>query len=170
MHGIPETTTAEFLNQHEDILLSAFDATRLIQEPFLEWRDGTPGADEIAINPDFILERADGSHIIGDLKLPLLETATVTKGGKKRRRSFTAPVPDGLAQLAHYEEYFQSPENRAFAKAKYGIEVSDPRKLLVIGSQENVDPTEFEEAARSIPSFEIVDYDSILRLYLAAKS
>ena len=170
MHGIPETTTAEFLNQHEDILLSAFDATRLIQEPFLEWRDGTPGADEIAIKPDFILERADGSHIIGDLKLPLLETATVTKGGKKRRRSFTAPVPDGSAQLAHYGEYFQSPENRAFAKAKYGIEVSDPRKLLVIGSQENVDPTEFEEAARSIPSFEIVDYDSILRLYLAAKS
>jgi hypothetical protein len=170
MHDLHETTIGEFLNQHEDILLSAFDATRLIHEPFLEWRDGTPGADEIAINPDFILERADGSHIIGDLKLPLLETANVTKGGKKRRRSFIAPVPDGLAQLAHYEEYFQSPENRAFAQAKYGIEVSDPRKLLVIGTQENVDPIEFEEAARSTPSFEIIDYDSILRLYLAAKS
>jgi hypothetical protein len=169
-HGLHETTVGEFLNQHEDILLSAFDATRLIHEPFLEWRDGTPGADEIAINPDFILERADGSHIIGDLKLPLLETANVAKGGKKRRRSFSAPLPDGLAQLAHYEEYFQSPENRAFAKAKYGIEVNDPRRLLVIGSQENVDPTEFEEAARSTPSFEIVDYDSILRLHLATKS
>jgi hypothetical protein len=170
LHDLHETTIGEFLNQHEDILLSAFDARRLIHEPFLEWRDGTPGADEIAINPDFILERADGSHIIGDLKLPLLETANVTKGGKKRRRSFIAPVPDGLAQLAHYEEYFQSPENRAFAQAKYGIEVSDPRKLLVIGTQENVDPTEFEEAARSTPAFEIIDYDSILRLYLAAKS
>ena len=168
MHGLPETTVGEFLNQHEDILLSAFDATRLIHEPFLEWRDGTPGADEIAINPDFILERADGSHIVGDLTLPLLETANVAKGGKKRRRS--TPVHDGLARLAHYAEYFQSAENRAFAKAKYGVEVSDPRRLLVIGSQENVDPTEFEEAARSTPSFEIVDYDSILRLYLAAKS
>ncbi|TDO49422.1 hypothetical protein EV643_106394 [Kribbella sp. VKM Ac-2527] len=169
MHGIQDTTVGEFLNQHEDVLLSAFDATRLIHEPFLEWRDGAAHADEIAINPDFILERADGSHIIGDLRLPLLETANVTKG-KKRRRSFTAPVPDGLAQLAHYEEYFQTPENRAFAKAKYGIEVSEPRKLLVIGSQENVDPTEFEQAAQSTTSFEIVDYDSILRLHLAAKS
>jgi hypothetical protein len=164
MHGLQDTTVGEFLNQHEDILLSAFDATRLIHEPFLEWRDGAAGADEIAINPDFILERADGSHIIGDLSLPLLETANVTKG-KKRRRS--ALVPDGLAQLAHYEEYFQTPENRAFAKAKYGVEVSDPRQLLVIGSQETVDPTEFEQATTS---FEIVDYDSILRLHLAAKS
>jgi hypothetical protein len=170
MHGLHETTIGGFLNQHEDILLSAFDATLLIHQPFLEWRDGTPGADEIAINPDFILERADGSHIIGDLKLPLLETANVAKGGKKRRRSFTAPVHDGLEQLTQYEEYFRSPENRAFAQAKYGIEVSDPRKLLVIGSQETVDPTEFEEAGRSAASFEIVDYDSILRLHLAAKS
>jgi hypothetical protein len=116
------------------------------------------------------LERADGSHIIGDLKLPLLETANVAKGGKKRRRSFTAPLRDGLEQLAHYEEYFRSPENRAFAQAKYGIEVADPRTLLVIGSQDTVDPTEFEGAAQSTASFEIVDYDSILRLYLAAKS
>jgi hypothetical protein len=79
-------------------------------------------------------------------------------------------VRDGLEQLAQYEEYFQSPENRAFAQAKYGIEVSDPRKLLVIGSQDTVDPSEFEGAAGSTGSFEIVDYDSILRLYLAAKS
>jgi hypothetical protein len=82
MHDLHEATVGEFLNQHEDILLSAFDATRLIHQPFLEWRDGAPGADEIAINPDFILERADGSHIIGDLKLPLLETANVAKAGK----------------------------------------------------------------------------------------
>jgi len=164
LHGLQDTTAGEFLNQHEDILLSAFDATRLIHEPFLEWRDGAADADDIAINPDFILERADGTHIIGDLSLPLLETANVAKG-KKRRRS--ALVRDGLAQLARYEEYFQTPENRAFAKAKYGIEVSDPRKLLVIGSQETVDSTEFEQATTS---FEIIDYDSILRLHLAAKS
>ena len=168
MHGLHETTVGDFLQQHEDILLSTFDATKLIHEPFLEWRDGTPGADEIAIHPDFILERADGSHIVGDLTLPLLETANTAKG-KKRHRTFVRPVAEGAARLAQYEEYFKSPENQAFAKAKYGIEVSDPRKLLVIASQENVDPTEFEEAAASAPDFEIVDYDSILRLYLAAK-
>jgi hypothetical protein len=166
MHGLPDATAGEFLEQHEDIMLSAFDATKLIREPYLEWRDGTPGADEDAITPDFILERADGSHIVGDLKLPLLETGA--KGGKKRHRSYGAPVRDGSAKLAQYEEYFQSPENRAFAQAKYGIEVTDPRKLLVIGSQETVDPTEFAGAAQA-NSFEIVDYDTILRLHLAAK-
>ncbi len=113
---------------------------------------------------DSFVERADGSHIVGDLKLPLLDTAD----GKKRRRAFTTPVRDGAAQLARYEEYFRTPENRSFAQTKYGVDVTDPRKLLVIGTQQTVGAQEFKDASPA--AVEIIDYDTILRLHLAAKS
>jgi hypothetical protein len=143
-------TVGEFLQQHEEILLSAFDATQLIREPILEAEDGT------ALTPDFILERSDGSHVIGDFALPLLETA---KDGKKRRRSSDAA--GDLARLTRYGQYFENADNSAFAKTKYGVEVSAPRKLLVTGQE-----TEYAAAA----DVELVDYETILRLYLAARS
>ncbi|WP_329482226.1 hypothetical protein OG555_08350 [Kribbella sp. NBC_01484] len=146
-HGLQDATVDQFLDANESILLSAFDATRLIRQPFLD-----------DLQPDFILERADGSHIIGDLKLPVADTTN----GKKRRRAFKAPVPEGAAQLARYAEYFDSAENRAFAQTKYAVEVSDPRKLLIIPTQETVAAGEFADAG-----VEIVDYDTILRLHLA---
>ncbi len=96
--------------------------------------------------------------------LPLLDTAD----GKKRRRAFTTPVRDGAAQLARYEEYFRTPENRSFAQTKYGVDVTDPRKLLVIGTQQTVGAQEFKDASPA--AVEIIDYDTILRLHLAAKS
>ncbi|MFG1815803.1 hypothetical protein ACGFIF_18720 [Kribbella sp. NPDC049174] len=149
-HGLQDSTAEEFLTEHESILLTAFDATRLIPRPSLEGPDST-------VTPDFILERADGTHIVGDLGLPLREA------GKKHRRSAT--VREGAAQLAEYAKYFEEAENRAFVQTKYDVEVSEPRKLLIVGSQQPVTADDLAEAAA-----EIVDYDTILRLYLAAKS
>ncbi len=142
LHGLHKTTVGEFLQQHEKILLAAFDATQLIREPQLEGQ------------PDFILERADGSHIIGDLALPLLETA---KDGKKRKRPTTAA--DGIARLTKYEQYFGTAENREFAKTKYGVEVTDPRKVLIVAGQE-----------QTTDQVETIDYDTILRLSLTPKA
>lgn len=147
-HALAKATVGEFLQQHEDILLSAFDATQLISRPVLE------GSEQ---NPDFILERADGSHIVGDVTLPLLEIA---KGGKKVHRSVT--VREGAARLAEYGKYFENVENQALVKSKYGVEITDPRKLLVIGSQDTLDTVK--------DAVEIVDYETIIRLHLAAKS
>lgn len=147
-HGLHKTTVGEFLQQHEEILLAVFDATQLVREPVLEREDGT------AVTPDFILERADGTHIIGDLALPLLETA---KDGKKRKRPTTAA--DGIARLTQYGDYFTTPENLAFAKTKYGVEVTSPRKVLILAGQE-----------QTSDKVETIDYDTILRLSLAAKA
>ena len=113
-HGLQDGTVDQFLDANESILLSAFDATRLIRQPFLD-----------DLQPDFILERADGSHIIGDLEAP---------GRRHHQRQeapprLPRPVQDGAAQLARYAEYFATAENRAFAQTKYGVDVSDPRKL-----------------------------------------
>jgi hypothetical protein len=148
-HGLQDGTVDQFLTENESILLSAFDATKLIRRPDLQ--DG--------LQPDFILERADGSHIVGQLQLPVLDTTN----GKKRRRAFKSPVREGSAQLARYADYFKDAENRTFAQTKYGVDVTDPRKLLIIPTQETVTADEFTEAG-----VEIVDYDTILRLHLAA--
>ena len=151
-HGLHKTTVGEFLQQHEDILLAAFDGTQLIREPVLEREDGT------AVTPDFIVERADGTHVVGDLALPLLEIA---KDGKKRRRSTSAT--ESTERVAQYDEYFEGPANREFAKTKYGVELNSPRKLLVTGSQE------ITGVPQSSSPYELVDYDTILRLALAGK-
>ena len=93
LHGLAKLTTAEFLAKHEDILLSAFDATRLIVQPSLESSEGN-------VTPDFILEREDGTHVVGDLALPLRET------GQKHRRSLDlsagASAAGGVPEVLHH--------------------------------------------------------------------
>ncbi|TWD79594.1 hypothetical protein FB561_0656 [Kribbella amoyensis] len=160
-HGLQDVTVDEFLSNHEGILLSAFDATRLISRPHLERHDGAGEA----LTPDFLLERADGTHVVGDLALPLLESGA---NGKKHRRSVTRPVHDGAGRLAEYEEYFKVAENRAFVQTKYGVDVQDPRKLLIVGTQDIVTAEDLTQVAPT--GAEILDYDTVLRLHLAAKS
>ncbi|MEU4190859.1 hypothetical protein AB0E69_03090 [Kribbella sp. NPDC026611] len=144
-HGLQDVTVDEFLDGHEEILLPAFGGSRLVRRPSL-------GDD---LQPDFILEREDGSHVIGALQLPVVDTA----GGKKRRRSLR--TNESVQNLTRYADYFTSQENRAEVKSKYDVDVTDPRKLLIVPSHELV--------AKGQPGVEIVDYDTILRLHLAAK-
>jgi hypothetical protein len=144
-HGLQDSTVDDFLDKHESILLSAFGATKLVREPAL-------GDD---LHPDFILERADGSHIVGRLELPVVDTVN----GKKRRRVFRTPVQDSAAELAKYAEYFATADNRSQVKSKYDVDVTDPRQLLIVPSHETVTPA---------AGVEIVDYDTILRLHLAS--
>jgi hypothetical protein len=147
-HGLQDATVDQFLDAHEAILLSAFDASRLVRQPSLDDQEA-----------DFILERADGSHIVGRLELPLADTVK----GKKRRRA--TRIREGATQLTQYAEFVKTPENRSQVKTKYDVDVTDPRKLLIIPSQEIVTVADFAESG-----VEIVDYDTILRLHLAARS
>ena len=143
-HGLQDSTVDEFLDKHEAILLSAFGATKLVREPALG-----------DLHPDFILERADGSHVVGRLELPVVDITN----GKKRRRVFRLPVQESAAELATYAEYLQTADNRSQVKSKYDVEVTDPRLLLIVPSQETVTPA---------AGVEVVDYDTILRLHLAS--
>ncbi|TDD56371.1 hypothetical protein E1263_25365 [Kribbella antibiotica] len=151
-HDVPNSSVDQFLSANEDFLLTAFDATKLIRQPHLEWQSG----DEAALTPDFILERADGSHVVGDLRLPLAD------GSKKHRR--TTDLAAGVAELSRVTEYFANDDNRAFANTKYGVEISAPRKLVVTSSQDIIDAAQLKAAE----GVEVLDYDTILRLHLAA--
>ena len=142
-HGLQDSGVDDFLDKHEGILLSAFDATKLVRRPALG-----------DLHPDFILERSDGSHIVGRLELPVVDSVN----GKKRRRVFRTPVQDSAAELAQYAEYLKNAENRAQVKSKYDVDVADPRQVLIVSSHEPVTPA---------AGVEVIDYDTILRFHLA---
>jgi hypothetical protein len=143
-HGLQNATVDEFLDAHESILLSAFGGSRLIRRPALG-----------DLQPDFILEREDGSHVVAALELPVVDTA----GAKKRRR--LPRVHEGAARLTQYADYLATPENRDEVRTKYDVDVADLRKVLIVASNELVGTGE--------PGVEIIDYDTILRLHLATK-
>lgn len=167
MQGLRETTIGEYLRDSEDILRTALGARAIQYEVQLPWIDGDAG-DATAIRPDLFIERLDGYFDICDLKLPLLKKPRLTRGNRNRRR-FVDSVEEGISQLAHYEEYFSTPKNAAYAFDHCGIKVSNPKKLLIVGNWENFDARKVAEASRKLRPVEVLNYDAISSLYLAGK-
>jgi hypothetical protein len=167
MNQLRETSIGSFIEQHRVIMLSALNATDLISEPELAWQVESPDPEEEAINPDLFIRRADGFWDVYDLKLPLLERRSLTTGRRNRRR-FIHPIEDGVAQLAHYREFLSIPEHAQLAREKYGVEFSEPHYGLVVGNFENVNEEQMAEAARRLGEFELIDYDTLLQLYVGA--
>lgn len=164
--GLRETTLGHYLDLHRDILLAALDAKDLLTEPFLPWQVPSPDPDEEAINPDLFVQRADGFWDIYDLKLPLLDKKQLTRSSRRRRR-FIDSIEDGIAQLAHYQEFLTIPANLAYAHETYGVSFDEPRFGLIAGNYENYDSEPVRDALRRFPNIELLDYDSISRLYIA---
>ncbi len=165
MNGLREVSIGQFLDQHSDIITTALDAHAIITEPHLTWQTASPDPDETAINPDLFVIRKDGSCDVFDLKLPLLNRKRLTKGERRRRR-FVDAVDEGIAQLAHYREFLDIPENRKFSEAKYGVTFSNPRYGLIVGNYENLLAEEVKEASRRLGDFVLIDYDTLLQLYI----
>jgi len=165
MNQLHETSIGTFIDQHREILLSALEGQQLISEPHLTWVVPSPDPNEHAINPDLFVQRADGNWDVYDLKLALLNRKDLTIGERKRRR-FVATIEDGIAQLAHYRDFLSIPEHAAQANTKYGVTFNRPRFVLVVGNYENVDAEKIAEARRRFPDLELIDYDSLLLLYL----
>ena len=165
MNSLHETSIGSFIDQHREILLSALEAQQLVSEPYLPWLVPSPDPDEVAINPDLFIQRSDGYWDIYDLKLALLNRKSLTTGSRNRRR-FVYSVEDGIAQLAHYREFLAIPTHAALAQQKYGATFSNPRYVLVVGNYENVNEVEIADARRRFPDLELIDYDSLLQLYL----
>ena len=166
----PETTIGKFLDENSDILLSALNAIKIIPQPKLEWIKKISGNNKSTIIPDFIFVDHQGNAHLCDLKLPLLDKKSLTKGDRERRR-FIDNVAEGISQLANYEEYFTYPENANYALKKYGITMNKPRKVLIVGSFENFNADKVSEAnrERGANAPEIIDYDTLRNAYLMNK-
>jgi len=169
LRGLRETTLGEFFNLNPEIICRAFDAEAFIYEPYLKWVEHDGTCEDVAINPDLILRRRDGLCDIYDLKTALIEKAKITRG-ERRRRKFIEYVEDGVAQLANYREYFSYSLNADFARDKYGIEVSNPGLVLVVGNWDNSNKDEVAQACRRYPDIRVIDYDTLCHLFLGGVS
>ncbi|MEZ5378282.1 MAG: hypothetical protein R2733_17395 [Acidimicrobiales bacterium] len=166
---VGETTITRFLELNDGLLRSALAADRIIPQPLLPWLAGNPDPDEKAIQPDFLFVDADGRGHICEMKLPLLDKASLTTG-RRRRRDLIKPVRDGVAQLANYNEYFSHPAHRDYLAERFAVTIDpqDLRLVLVVGSNENFRPQEVHEAQRMLKPVEILDFDSLRSLALLA--
>jgi antiviral defense system Shedu protein SduA len=160
-----ETTIGEFLKTNPEIIIRAIGTKQFVYEPYLLWVDGPPENTDPAINPDLLIERDDGYYDIYELKTAVLDRESITKGMRRRRR-FIDYVEEGIAQLSNYAEYFKYSKNRQFALEKYNIRVDNPNLVLVVGNMENADKAEVEEACRRLNRITIIDYDSLMQLFL----
>lgn len=165
--GLHETTIGEFLKSHPEIIRKAFKTEHFEYEPYLEWVEHDGTCADVAINPDLLIKRADGYYDIYDLKTAALAKKNITKGNRKRRR-FIDYVEEGVAQLVNYKEYFVYPKNAEYAREKYGIQVTQPKLVLVVGSWENSSPEEVNQARRRYPEIDIIDYDTFCHLFIGA--
>lgn len=168
--GLHETTIGKFLELHPNVVREAFKSSSVLYETSLTWEEHDGSCDDVAIRPDLLVQRDDGFYDIYDLKTALMDRPRITKAARKRRR-FIDYVEEGIAQLANYREYFSYPKNAALAMEKYGVKVSDPKLVLVVGSWENVDPTEVEQACRKYGGLiKVVDYDTVCQMFIGAES
>ncbi|WP_375415911.1 Shedu anti-phage system protein SduA domain-containing protein [uncultured Hymenobacter sp.] len=166
--GLRETTIGEFIKRHPDIVHKAFKTDYFEYEPSFEWLEHDGTCTDRFINPDLMIKRADGLFDIYDLKKALLTKDSITRG-ERSRRTFIAEVEDGLAQLANYAEYFTYKSNIDYAFSKYGVEVSNPRLVLIIGSFDNVNIIEVNQACRKYRTeISVIDYDTFCNMFLAA--
>lgn len=163
---IHETTIGEFINQHPNIIKQAFQTEHFVYEPYLEWVEAEDGNSDLAINPDLILKGPNGGYDILDLKTALLDKIRITRGERKRRR-FIDAVNEGIAQLTNYAEYFKFEKNRNYALEKYGISVQTPHLYLIVGNYDNSNRKEVEEALLPYKDISVLDYDSMVQLFLA---
>lgn len=83
-----------------------------------------------------------------------------------RRLRFGAFVEEAVAQLMHYRDWFDDPENRAQFRKRHGLSAYRPRVVAIIGRDSDF-PS--EEATRllldRLPNgAELKTYDDVLRL------
>lgn len=165
--GLHETTIGEFIKLHPEIIGKAFKTDYFEYEPYLLWLEHDGTCEDKAINPDLLVRRQDGCYDIYDLKTAALANKNVTKGGRKRRR-FIDYIEEGVAQLVNYREYFSYEQNAKYAYDKYGIQVKDPKLVLVVGNWDNSSPEEVQQARRRYPAIEIIDYDTLCHMFIGA--
>jgi hypothetical protein len=161
-----ETTIGEFINQHPNLIYQAFQTEHFEYEPYLEWIETEEGNLDKAINPDLLFKSPRGTYDVLDLKTALLDKHKITRGERNRRR-FIDAVNEGIAQLTNYAEYFKFEKNRNHAFEKYGISVHEPHLYLIVGYYDNSSRKEVEEALRPYNNITVLDYDSMIQMFLA---
>lgn len=111
--------------------------------------------------PDFILTNVEAQDAaIVELKRP---QAKVVRHQDNRIR-FANVVMEAKAQLLTYRRWFEVPENRCMLRSIVGMEMYEPRLIVIIGRASEF-RSEIERAALRAdnPEMEVATYDDLLR-------
>lgn len=151
----PEQDFQRFFEKYPHFLTNIGPYQRVHSQLILH-RDGNG-----SLIPDFFLEKIDSDFCdICDLKLP---TQAIVRHQKNRTR-FRDAIMEGLAQLTHYREWFDSQENRIAFNKQHGLNSYRPRAVLVVGRRASFS-TEMErlQLESGLPNwFQLLTYDEIL--------
>lgn len=69
--------------------------------------------------------------------------------------------------MNNYKFYFSFAKNAKFAQEKYGINVIEPKLILIAGHYENVIQSEVLEACRPFKDITVIDYDTLASMFIS---
>lgn len=162
--GVKELILDKFLQKHIKFFVEALGYKDGLSQKSLKWIEKIHADDPDESIPDYLMLREDGYYDILDLKTSALKYESLVVGGKKRTR-FNAYVSDLIAQLVVYERYFEGDLNSQWAKEEYGIEVSNPRLVGIVGNYDNFEKEEISLALRQYKdNIIILSYNDLINL------
>jgi hypothetical protein len=157
--GVTEPQITSWLAEpaHQFILRIALPAVGLLAQKKCLWVNESSRE---PIIPDFFAVRPNGFADIVEFKLPELKgEATV---GRVNRETFSAEVNSYVAQTHVYKEYFGDSANRKYVMETHGIEVSHPKRTLVMGRRWQFEDKAWRSVASAFPDLTILTYDDLL--------
>ncbi|MEY8757938.1 hypothetical protein AB9M93_26220 [Peribacillus frigoritolerans] len=159
-----ETDITRFLSEEENqfLLKMAFFGSEVHSEKECDWQTE---AERKSIRPDFFITEPNGYSNIIEFKLPGLRASAVV--GQTNREAFSAQINSYIAQTNVYEEYFEDPNNRAYVKEKYGLNVRYPDRVLVVGRRWMFDTHDWKRIQRDYRNITIRTFDDLIDGVLA---
>ncbi|PTT03977.1 hypothetical protein DBR11_00780 [Pedobacter sp. HMWF019] len=153
-----ETNITSFLEKPENqfILSMGFLGKKIHPQLEFQWQS----ANLPCIKPDFMIEKPNGFADIIEFKLPYLKGETVV--GKVNRETFSAEINAYISQTRKYKTYFDDPNNRAWAKENYNIQVHYPKRILVVGRRVDFKTDEWRDIINDYRDIEIMTFDDLI--------
>lgn len=172
--------TSDEIEELEELMNDPRAAEAQFQEFFERHPHFLRRWDHREVHPHVYLTREDDGPLVPDFILTnrethdaaILDIKRTLQGPKKKslirrqhnRERFADAVQEACSQLRTYRRWFEVPENRKSLKAKIGMEVYNPRLMVVIGrSSEFRDEVDRAILRSGNPDVEIVTYDDMLR-------
>jgi hypothetical protein len=127
--------------------------------------DGNPNK-RVNLYPDFLLEDLG----IGRFALIELKRAHENmSAGPKDRRTFSSKLHRALSQLEDYSMFFEDSRNRSWFEETYGVEISKPELILIMGNEGLLSnfPQKIAHTPLEGKPVRILTYDYILNLVRA---
>ncbi|MFD1445112.1 hypothetical protein [Oceanobacillus profundus] len=153
----PEITQFLSMPENQFILKMAFMGTEIAPEKECEWQSEP---ERKPIRPDFFVTGPNDFADIVEFKLPELKGKPIV--GRTNRETFSAEVHSYISQTRVYEEYFEDPNNRKYVDQEHNLNVSYPKRVLVMGRRWMLDSFEWRKLENDYRNITIRTFDDIV--------